>query len=470
MLRCSGCGVEVHESCCGVADFEDPEQGQWVCDPCKAGVQNPVCIACPIEGGLLKQVEIDGRWIHLLCGMYIEPCYWGDDQSLSPVVIGKIPASSWDSKVCLLCKTSEDSSSGMCLKCDAGLCRKYFHATCAQKHGLLQEEGDDDSEAPFYAHCPQHVDKNTAKQKQKAHAVTLRRWRILNRLAQEKKRTPASLKSLQGLRAAYHSERKAWCAGNRDEVEEGHAVIREIEKLRKDALNASKASLDTFASPALTVEFVEQHDSYWTQLSQLDASCMAGKNKNESLEMQSTKLRLELETLQETTTQQQTGLAQISAKCAHMRELLSTLLCAEVPSPPGLVDAPKSAHSNDKGATHRHELNEVLATCHVCDKSNDQSSIVRCDTCKEHYHIHCHDPPLRTVPKKSKYKLWQCSECDETTDSEGTLQAKAVVTGKRRISRTTKYEDYSLLASKKHKGKRKKHKGGAALTKKRPDD
>ena len=99
MLRCAGCGVEIHESCCGIAGFEDPDEGVWWCDPCKAGVQTPVCMACPIEGGLLKQTEVDGRWIHLLCGMYIEQCCWGDDQSLSPVMIGKVPANAWHGKV-----------------------------------------------------------------------------------------------------------------------------------------------------------------------------------------------------------------------------------------------------------------------------------------------------------------------------------------------------------------------------------
>lgn len=27
----------------------------------------------------------------------------------------------------------------MCISCDAGMCRSYFHVTCAQREGLLSE-------------------------------------------------------------------------------------------------------------------------------------------------------------------------------------------------------------------------------------------------------------------------------------------------------------------------------------------
>lgn len=40
-------------------------------------------------------------------------------------------------KICALCDNIRHSRTGVCIKCDAGLCKTYFHVTCAQKHGLL---------------------------------------------------------------------------------------------------------------------------------------------------------------------------------------------------------------------------------------------------------------------------------------------------------------------------------------------
>ena len=62
--------------------------------------------------------------------------YCGTD-ILWPVVLDEIPAQSWGAQACSLCDDALLSRTGVCIKCDAGLCRSYFHVTCAQKHGYL---------------------------------------------------------------------------------------------------------------------------------------------------------------------------------------------------------------------------------------------------------------------------------------------------------------------------------------------
>lgn len=40
-------------------------------------------------------------------------------------------------QICSLCDDIRYSRTGICIQCDAGLCKSYFHVTCAQKFGFL---------------------------------------------------------------------------------------------------------------------------------------------------------------------------------------------------------------------------------------------------------------------------------------------------------------------------------------------
>lgn len=42
-------------------------------------------------------------------------------------------------KECSFCEDPRFARTGVCISCDAGMCRAYFHVTCAQKEGLLSE-------------------------------------------------------------------------------------------------------------------------------------------------------------------------------------------------------------------------------------------------------------------------------------------------------------------------------------------
>lgn len=49
---------------------------------------------------------------------------------------------------------------------------------------------------------------------------------------------------------------------------------------------------------------------------------------------------------------------------------------------------------------------QITKECVVCEKSHDAHLMVLCDTCDNHYHIGCVDPPLSKVPKKTARWGW----------------------------------------------------------------
>ena len=112
--------------------------------------------------------------------------------------------SMWGRKVCNLCATQELLSSpgkdmgitgearlartGVCIQCDAGMCKSFFHVSCAHAAGFLSEPiytidhaqiGEPQSDA-YLAHCKMHSDKTVVKKRRRAfltHLLTSRKRR-----------------------------------------------------------------------------------------------------------------------------------------------------------------------------------------------------------------------------------------------------------------------------------------------------
>lgn len=193
IVECDSCAITVHENCYGIipgySDLEDTESDHsdlsscstepWFCDACKAGVLSSrlcttpalCCDLCPNLSGIFKQTDA-GRWVHVVCALYVTGVAFSDTVHLTGITLSELPVERWGAKPCSLCEDERFSRTGVTISCDAGLCRTFFHVTCAQREGLLQEVQDMSQEAdavdPFIAHCKLHAaDKHAVKSKKR---------------------------------------------------------------------------------------------------------------------------------------------------------------------------------------------------------------------------------------------------------------------------------------------------------------
>ncbi|XP_039949191.1 PHD finger protein 14 [Bactrocera neohumeralis] len=175
IIECDGCGVSVHEGCYGVNDNVSISSTNstcstepWFCEACRAGVLEPNCELCPNKGGIYKETDV-GKWVHLICALYVPGVAFGEVDQLSSVTLFEMPYSKWGAKVCSLCETPRFARTGVCIGCDAGMCKTYFHVTCAQTAGFLTEAHHEEADAadPFFAHCKVHSEKEMIKRRKR---------------------------------------------------------------------------------------------------------------------------------------------------------------------------------------------------------------------------------------------------------------------------------------------------------------
>ncbi|XP_065316910.1 PHD finger protein 14-like isoform X2 [Gordionus sp. m RMFG-2023] len=112
----------------------------WFCSPCRAAVKYPACKLCPFEPGIGAFKETDVKtWVHLICALYIPGVTFADVEHLSAVTLFELNYKRFGERECAYCENRLLSKTGICIKCDAGMCRTFFHVTCAQREGLLIE-------------------------------------------------------------------------------------------------------------------------------------------------------------------------------------------------------------------------------------------------------------------------------------------------------------------------------------------
>ena len=227
--------------CYGVADSTSDADSEvsaastepWFCEPCRAGLKTasepPDCDLCPNLGGLYKETDVN-RWVHLICALYIPGVAFGDPERLTRVTLFEMDYKSWGRRQCNLCEDQRKSKTGVCLQCDAGMCKSFFHALCGQKAGLLSEPQYNynpahlTSTADLYlAHCKMHTDKSVIKKRKATfHSYLLfnrRRAAVIEKEEEEKvkmeeevkleEETPRQriLRKLTKSRKSFHRER-----------------------------------------------------------------------------------------------------------------------------------------------------------------------------------------------------------------------------------------------------------------------
>ncbi|XP_017769411.1 PREDICTED: PHD finger protein 14 isoform X2 [Nicrophorus vespilloides] len=508
IAECDGCGVTVHEACYGISDSNSLASTDslspttpWFCEACKAGVQNPVCELCPNSGGVFKETDV-GKWVHLVCALYVPGVAFGEVDKLSSVTLFEMQYNKWGAKCCSLCLDQRFSRTGVCIGCDAGMCRNYFHVTCAQREGFLSEahSEEQDQADPFYAHCKLHSDKTLVKRRKRnymslqlrthyrklqfekeGHSETPEQLRIQRKLA-KKKMHYMNLKSLKTPPWVPTQKMPRLLTTSASACRKllQKADLMGIDSAALEMQEAQMAALVDIRKkwhipPAFTVEFIAYYLDRNDRVKSMKDTLESLLSNNQSLLRQQQDLRNKYDELLKVNNETEKTKTQLKQSIhKYHSAILSACPTKSLPNvddigkpppsrpPPQQMMVPTAAalkmgvgfplsnipaNRNDTGrilSSHAARQDPLqLNECGICRQHSDQHMLAKCDTCHLFYHLNCLNPPLSRLPKKSKLYGWQCSECDKTSDSE----PEEMKTPRRSRSRYSK-EDTEVFAPK----------------------
>ncbi|XP_029444826.1 PHD finger protein 14 isoform X4 [Rhinatrema bivittatum] len=470
IIQCDNCGITVHEGCYGVDGESDSIMSSasenstepWFCDACKCGV-SPSCELCPNQDGIFKETDA-GRWVHIVCALYVPGVAFGDIDKLRPVTLTEMNYSKYGAKECSFCEDPRFARTGVCISCDAGMCRAYFHVTCAQKEGLLSEAAaEEDIADPFFAYCKQHADRFDRKWKRKNY-LALQSYCKVSMQEREKQLTPEAQARINARLQQYRAKSElarstrpqAWVPREKlpRPLTSSASAIRKL--MRKAELMGISTDIfpvdtsDTSSSvdgrrkhkqPALTADFVNYYLERNMRMIQIQENMSEQKNIKDKLENEQEKLHIEYNKLCESLDE----LQNLNSSLRNEGQALWTVLgkiTGQKMNIPAILRAPKERKPSKKeGGTQKTSiLPAVLYSCGICKKNHDQHLLLLCDTCKLHYHLGCLDPPLTRMPKKTKNSYWQCSECDQagSSDMEADIAMETMPDGTKRSRRQIK--------------------------------
>ncbi|CAH0778308.1 unnamed protein product [Bemisia tabaci] len=513
IIECDCCGVTVHEGCYGVPDATSVSSSHsscstepWFCEACQAGVDNPVCELCPNIGGIYKETDV-GKWVHLVCALYIPGVAFGEVDKLSNITLSELPFSKWGSKVCQHCQDSRFSRTGVCLQCDAGMCRAYFHVTCGQREGLLTEAPAEEADQadPFYANCKLHCDKTQARSKKRNWMALQFRTNEIRK--QNREEVVQNWERIQRKLTKYRSSyavakgkqpqpwiptqkrpRMLTSSANACRLLWKKAECMGIDTATLEAMDMHIASLmdvpkKWHLQPAFSVEFVGYYLDRNSRIDSLKKQLATTVETNSKLIKQQESMQVQYD-------QAVKANADIVSKNKALKEILQTYhsvisnVCPtkklpdlEILSRPvANVEVASAQSANAKGtmgyplgfvkqaviSKKAHQLAPIPDTpvlldskCGICHKSNDQHLLAKCDTCHLYYHLGCLNPPLTSMPKKTKLYGWQCSECDkdssgsemENVDTEAPRKLRQIIKDNDKHSQFLEFSDTSKTAT-----------------------
>ncbi|XP_074051494.1 PHD finger protein 14 isoform X6 [Macrotis lagotis] len=470
IIQCDNCGITVHEGCYGVDGESDSIMSSasenstepWFCDACKCGV-SPSCELCPNQDGIFKETDA-GRWVHIVCALYVPGVAFGDIDKLRPVTLTEMNYSKYGAKECSFCEDPRFARTGVCISCDAGMCRAYFHVTCAQKEGLLSEAAaEEDIADPFFAYCKQHADRLDRKWKRKNY-LALQSYCKMSLQEREKQLSPEAQARINARLQQYRAKAElarstrpqAWVPREKlpRPLTSSASAIRKL--MRKAELMGISTDIfpvdtsDTSSSvdgrrkhkqPALTADFVNYYFERNMRMIQIQENMAEQKNIKDKLENEQEKLHVEYNKLCESLEELQNLNGKLRNEGQGIWALLGRITGQKL-NIPAILRAPKERKPSKKegGAQKTSTLPAVLYSCGICKKNHDQHLLLLCDTCKLHYHLGCLDPPLTRMPRKTKNSYWQCSECDQagSSDMEADIAMETLPDGTKRSRRQIK--------------------------------
>ncbi|XP_018330448.1 PHD finger protein 14 isoform X2 [Agrilus planipennis] len=483
IVECDSCGATVHEACYGISDIASTGStdslcptAPWFCEACKAGITNPTCELCPNSGGVFKETDV-GKWVHLVCALYVPGVAFGEVDKLSSVTLFEMPYSKWGAKICSLCHDDRFARTGVCIGCDAGMCRTYFHVTCAQREGLLSEAHSEEADQadPFYAHCKLHSDKTLVKKRKRNYLALQQRnfyrklqlqrgnmdngpeqQRIHRKLEQQKAhyfnlksiKIPPWVPTQKMPRLLTTSASACKKLFRKAEIMGIDSSCLEMQETQLTALIDVRKKWHI--SPAFSVEFIAYYLDRNDRLKTMKAGLEKLLEQNSVLLEEQRHLRTNYDQLLKESSDE----SKISMKLKQIIHKFHSAILSACPTKnlpniddlgkPVAIRAPQqmmvptaaalkmgvgfpltsiASARNDSARVLSSQVKQVpdplpLNECGICSQRGDQHLLAKCDTCCLYYHLNCLNPPLTRLPKKSKLYGWQCSECDKTSDSE----------------------------------------------------
>ncbi|XP_065568629.1 PHD finger protein 14-like isoform X2 [Artemia franciscana] len=468
VIECDGCGILVHEGCYGVSDTESfdsfcsaTSMEPWFCEACKAGVKNPHCELCPSQDGVFKQT-VTGRWVHLVCSLYTPGMSFGDVDSLSKVSIFDMPYNRFGSRICSLCEDSRLAGTGICIECDAGMCKTFFHVTCAQREGLLSEAhvAEKEEADPFYAHCKLHTDRSVMRRRKTAYVTLLSRMKYWCERQSEIKASIEEGTAPEHVKKNYlRVQKKIKEYAERSKLDNSHTGWYPAEKVQRLVTSSAEAvkSLTKKAElMGLDLKRMEEIEAQEDNLNEISKRWNVNpafsieyvgyfldrEKRIETLKSQNGELLTQSDHLQKQETELQEKINEITGKqkCLKSNEeslrnsaaALLNFLKKLLPDSekkfvmPSRLDAknyfskkgPESLVDNFRKLTSPNGIQPGrIKQCKVCSSGSDAHLMAQCDECLWYYHISCLNPPLTRLPKKSKMFGWRCSACDRISPS-----------------------------------------------------
>ena len=474
IVECDGCGISVHEACYGIVGAaDDHEQDDastvssastepWFCEPCRACLtSSPPCELCPNVGGIYKRTDV-GRWVHLVCALYTPGVAFAEPDRVACVTVFEMSYTQFGRRPCFLCTDTKTAKTGVCINCDAGMCKQFFHVSCGHAAGLLSEPayscGDVSSMTVatadhYLGHCKIHTDRTVIRNRKQnflSHLLQTRaRMEVIESrtgltIASNEEDESADQRILRKLRknqSRYWSERakkpEPWLPTKKLPrlITTSSSAIRKFETMgelqglsvarqrqqEQDVLSVMDVKRKWHVPPGLNIDYVSYYFDRENRIGDLRKTLedhikvQSGLKDREAttrpnFDLVNRKFEIGVDTAMDLRTTEEL-----------YRTVLATICPAKtlprVPHPIKTSDGGGAAWQavfSGQSSSESVSVNE----CGVCCKTWAQHLMAHCDTCKKHYHLGCLNPPLTRMPKKTQLYGWECSQCCKDNSSE----------------------------------------------------
>lgn len=470
IVECDGCGISVHEACYGIVGAaDDHEQDDastvssastepWFCEPCRAGLtSHPPCELCPNVGGIYKRTDV-GRWVHLVCALYTPGVAFAEPERVACVTVFEMSYTQFGRRPCFLCTDTKTAKTGVCINCDAGMCKQFFHVSCGHAAGLLSEPayscGDVSSMTVatadhYLGHCKIHTDRTVIRKRKQnflTHLLQTRaRTEVIERRTgltiagneEDESADQRILRKLKKNQRRYLSERakkpEPWLPTKKLPrlITTSSSAIRKFETMgelqglsvarqrrqEQDVLSVMDVKKKWHVPPGLNIDYVSYYFDRENRIVDLKKTLedhikvQSGLKDREAttrpnFDLVNRKFEVGVDTAMDLRTTEEL-----------YRTVLATLCPAQVlPNVPNLIQSFNLVETVFPGQTPSESVS--VNECGVCSKTWAQHLMAHCDTCKKHYHLGCLNPPLTRMPKKTQLYGWECSQCCKDNSSE----------------------------------------------------